>query len=170
MRRIRVVLAAVILGAVLFAALPGRLGGQAGDSPQNAASFPDERDLAARKKAVLSESTDLEEMAKSLKGPDFEAASQMDVKAQMAAMELDAALWFVGIYNNMQCVPDREIAKSALKYRLGFYSYLLGLEADQVAGELAFANSPAVVQTGMRVKDELRAAKSKLDEIVSSAQ
>ena len=69
MKRIHVVLAAVILGAVLFAALPKRLGGQANSPPPNVASFPDERDLAAKKKALLSESTDLEEMAKSLKGP-----------------------------------------------------------------------------------------------------
>jgi hypothetical protein len=34
---------------------------------------------------------------------------------------------------------------------LGFYSYLLGLEADQVAAHRAFANSQAVVQSGMRV-------------------
>jgi hypothetical protein len=168
MKRTHAVLTAVILGAVLFAALPKRLGGQAGDSPQNSASFPDERDLAAKKKTLLSESTDLEEMGKSLKGPDFDTALHVDQKAQQGIMELDSALWLLGIYDNMQCAPDREIAKAALKNRLAFYSYLLGLEADQVAGDLAFANSPAAAQTGMRVKDELRAAKGKLDEIVSS--
>jgi hypothetical protein len=170
MKRIDVVLAAVILGAVLFIALPKRLGGQANSRPQNYASFPDEGDLEAKKNTLLSESTDLEAMAKSLKGPDFEAEMQVDTKAQHGVMELDAAVWFLDIYNNMQCAPDREIAKTALKNRLGFYSYLLGLEADQVAANLAFANSPAVVQSGMRVKDELRAAKGKLDEIVSSVQ
>jgi hypothetical protein len=168
MKRIHVAFAVVILGVVLFVALPKRLGGQANSRPQNYASFPDERDLAARKNTLLSESTDLQAMAKSLKSPDFDAALEVDTKAQHAVMELDAAIWFLDTYNNMQCVQDREIAKIALKNRLEFYSYLLGLEADQVAGHLAFANSPAVVQSGMRVKDELRAAKGKLDEIVSA--
>jgi hypothetical protein len=169
MKRIHVVFAAVILGAVLLVALPKRLGGQVGESQlQNPASFPDERDLAAKKKTLLSESTDLEEMAKSLKGPDFDTALQVDDKAQQGVMELDAAIWFLGVYDNMQCAPDREISKAALKNRLGLYSHLLGLEADQVAGHLAFANSPATVQTGLRVKDELRGAKSKLDEITAS--
>jgi hypothetical protein len=167
MSRIGLIFAAVILGAVLFVALPKRLGGQANSLPQNSASSPDERDLAAKKNTLLSESTDLEAMAKSLKGPDFEAALEVDTKAQHGVMELDAAIWFLDLYNNMQCAQDREIAKTALKNRLGFYSYLLGLEADQVAGHLAFANSPAIVQSGMRVKDELRGAKGKLDEIVS---
>ena len=135
------VFAAVTLGAVLFVALPKRIGGQANSLPQNYASFPDERDLVAKKKTLLSESTDLQEMAKSLKSPDLDAALEVDTKAQHGFMELDAALWFLDIYNNMQCAPDREIAKTALKHRLGFYSYLLGLEADQVAGHLAFANS-----------------------------
>jgi hypothetical protein len=170
MKRIHVVFAAVTLGVVLFAALPRRLGGQAGDSPQNSASFPDERDLAAKKKTLLSESTDLEEMGKSLKGRNFDTALRVDQKAQQGIMELDSALWLLGIYDNMQCAPDREIAKTALKNRLAFYSYLLGLEADQVAGDLTFANSLATLQTELRVKDELRAAKSKLDEIVSSVQ
>ena len=109
-------------------------------------------------------------MAKSLKSPDVDVALEVDTKAQHGVMELDAAIWFLDIYNSMQCAPDREIAKTALKNRLGFYSYLLGLEADQIAAHLAFVNSPAVVQSGMRVKDELRAAKSKLDEIVSSVE
>ena len=168
MKRIHAVFAVVIIGAVLFVALPKRLGGQANSRPQNYASFPDEVDLAAKKNTLLNESTDLEAMAKSLKSPDLEAALELDTKAQNGVMELDAAIWFLDIYNHMQCAPDREIAKTALKNRLGFYSYLLGLEADQVAARLAFANSPAVVQSGMRVKDELRAAKAKLDEIISS--
>ena len=76
-------------------------------------------------------------MAKSLEGPDFDAALEMDIKAQMALWSSTRDL--VSRYIQQHAVRagprNREIA---LKYRLGFYSYLLGLEADQVAGELAF--------------------------------
>lgn len=45
---------------------------------------------------------------------------------------------------------------------------MLGLEADQVAGHLPFMKLPATVQSSVRVKDDLRAAKNKLDEIAAS--
>lgn len=63
---------------------------------------------------------------------------------------------------------DSEVTKAALKNRLGFYSYMLGLEADQATGQLAFAKLPAIAQAGIRIRDDLRAAKSKLDEIAVS--
>jgi hypothetical protein len=170
MKTIHVVTAA-ILGAVLFAAFPIRLGGQAGASQsqaENSPSLPNERDVAALKKALMNDNADLEGMAKSLRGAEFDAAMSIDQKAGQGAMEMDAALWFLGIYDSMQCDADRDIAKAALKNRLGFYSYMLGLEADQVAGHLPYMRLPATVQASVRVKDDLRAAKGKLDEIAVS--
>lgn len=75
------VLAVAVLGTVLLAALP--LGGQARDSQSQAAdspSLPNERDVAAMKKALENDSTDLEEMAKSLGGVEFDAALSIDQK------------------------------------------------------------------------------------------
>ena len=132
------------------------------------AASDNERDIAARKKALLSESSDLGEMEKTLRGTEFDAALSLDQKASQGAMELDAAFWFLAVYDRMQCDADREVAKVALKNRLGFYSYVLGLEADQAAAQLAFARLPATAQAGERIKDALRAAKNKLDEIAAS--
>jgi hypothetical protein len=132
------------------------------------AASGNERDIAARKKALLSESSDLEEMAKTLSGTEFDVNSSLDARASQGAMELDAVFWFLAVYDRMQCDADRETAKVALKNRLGFYSYVLGLEADQAAGQLAFARLPATAQAGARIKDALRAAKNKLDEIAAS--
>jgi hypothetical protein len=159
-----------ILGGVLLGAFPKQLGGQAGGTQaqaQDSLLLPNERDLAARKKALENDSTDLEGMAKSLTGAEFDAALSIDQKTGQGTMEVDAALWFLGIYDNMQCDADRDIAKAALKNRLGFYSYLLGLEADQVAGHLPYMRLPATVQASVRAKDDLRAAKDKLDEIAA---
>ncbi len=122
-------------------------------------------DLAARKKALLSEAADLEEMEKSLTGVEMDTASSIDEKAGQGVMEVDATLWFSATYNNMQCDADREVAKTVLKNRLGFYAHLLDLEAEQVAGELAFTRLPAVAQSGQQIKENLRAAKTTLDEM-----
>jgi hypothetical protein len=43
--------------------------------------------------------------------------------------------------------------------------YVLGLEADQAVAQLAFARLSATAQAGTRIKDALRTAKNKLDEI-----
>ena len=107
-------------------------------------------------------------MAKSLDGAEFSTAMSLDNKASQGVMELDATYWFVDVYEHMQSEQDRAVAKAVLKYRLSFYSYLLGLEADQTAGYLAFAQLPATAQAGARIKDDLRAAKAKLDEIAAS--
>ena len=48
---------------------PGIRSRKAAESP----SLSNERDIAAEEKALLNESTDLEEMAKSLKGAEFDA-------------------------------------------------------------------------------------------------
>jgi hypothetical protein len=156
---------------LLLTAFPKRLGGQA-ESPQTPATgpavLPSGSGLEARKKALQNDSTDLEAITKSLSGAEFNAALSIDQKASLGTMEVDAALWFVGIYDNMQCEADRHVAKVALKNRLGFYSYLLGIEADQVSGHLAYMRLPATVQASVRIKDNLRAAKSKIDEIAAS--
>lgn len=127
-----------------------------------------ERDIAARKKALLSESSDIEKMAKTLKGTELETALSLDSKATQGAMELDAVVWFLAVYDHMQCDTDRNFSKAVLNNRLSFYSYVLGLVADQAAGQLAFARLPATAQAGARIKDALRADKNKLDEIAAS--
>jgi hypothetical protein len=160
----------VVLGAVLSVAFPPLGVGQAEKAqPQTSQPPVDyERDIASRKKTLLSESSDLDEIAKSLRPLDSEAALRISRKATDGVMELDATLWFLNVYDNMQCEADREVAKATLKNRLAFYSHLLDIEADQVAGNLAFATLPATAQAGQRIKDDLRAAKNKLDEIAAS--
>jgi hypothetical protein len=165
------VFAAAGLCAVLLVAFPKPLGGQAGGSQSQATESPmltNERNLAARKKALLDEAADLEQMMKSLTGTEFSAAMQLDQKTDQGVLEVDAALWFIGIYEKMQCDVDREVAKTALQNRLGFYSHTLGIQADQAAGQLVFLKLPATAQAGARIRDELRASKNKLDEIATS--
>jgi hypothetical protein len=171
MKRNQIVAVTTVLGAVLLVAFPKRLGGQAGGTQSQASSpvtSPNERDVAAMKQALINDATDLEGMAKSLGGTELSSVLAIDEKAHEGVMEMDASLWFLSIYDSMQCDKDREIAKTALKNRLGFYSYVLGIEADSAAGPLPFMSLPATVQSSVRVKDDLRAAKNKLDEIAGS--
>jgi hypothetical protein len=152
---------AVALGTILLFALPKQANGQGVDLQSQTA------DLAARKTALLNESTDFEETMKSLQVTEFETALSINNTAQQAVMGLDATVWFLTVYNNMQCDPDRAVAKGILTNRLGLYAHLLDIEAGQVAGWLAFAKLPVTAQTGLKIKDDLRAAKGKLDDLVA---
>jgi hypothetical protein len=140
-------------------------------SEQTPASFPNELAVVARKKALMNDSTDLEAVAKSLQNqasPEFNIILQLDGKASSSMHELDDALWFLAVYDHMQCEPDRDVAKQALVNRLGLYAHLLELRADQEAGDVAFAKLPGTVQEGARLKDDMRSAKATLDDIVAT--
>jgi hypothetical protein len=148
--------------------------GQVADAKPSA----DQADLAARKtaqtdlgkskKTLLDLSSDLEGMAGSLRGVDVDNALAIDQRATFGVTYVDATAWFLATYNRMECDTDRAIAKAVLTDRLGFYSKMLGMAADQTNGYLAYSRVPAVAQQGRLIKDELRNAKNKLDEIAAS--
>jgi hypothetical protein len=127
-----------------------------------------ESDLGTRKKNLISQSDDMSSIAKSLNGFDFNNAITISDHAQQGMMYLDASYWFVLTYDSMQCDEDKNLAKAVLQNRLGFYAHLLDMAVDQTNGNLGLTRVPAVAQQGQRIRDELRAAKVKLDEIAAS--
>ena len=157
----------LILCIVVLLLFPHPLSGQGSEAHPQAASpsLPNASDIEALKKALLTDSSDLEEVAHFLKGTELEMVLQINEKASQGAMELDAAIWFVTIYDSMECESDRQVAKTALRNRLGFYSQMLGLQADQAVGDSAFTKVPTIALSTERVKDDLRAGKAKLDEM-----
>jgi hypothetical protein len=125
-------------------------------------------DLSMRKKNLLTESGDLESIEKSLATSEFNTATAIHRNAEAGVMYLDATYWFVGIYDRMQCEDDRNLAKAVLQNRLGFYSHMLDLAVDSINGHLGLSRVPAVAQQGQQIRDELRQAKVKLDDIAAS--
>src|ERR1035437_2589943 len=138
------------------------------DAPEIAAKKAVEGDLGTRKKNLLTQSGDLESIMKSLSGVDVDNALAIDERAGQGAMYLDASYWFVGTYDRMQCDEDKNIARTVLQNRLGFYAHMLDMAVDQTNGYLGLTRVPAVAQQGQRIRDELRAAKVKLDEVAAS--
>jgi hypothetical protein len=138
------------------------------DTPEIAAKRAVLGDLDTRKKNLIAQSDDMNSMEKSLNGFDSNNAGTIVDHAQQGMMYLDAIYWFVGIYDRMQCDEDKNLAKAVLQNRLGFYAHLLDMAVDQTNGNLGLTRVPAVAQQGQRIRDELRAAKDKLDEIAAS--
>jgi len=125
-------------------------------------------DLVTRRNNLLTQSDDIASIAKSLNGFDFDNAMSISDHAQHGMIYMDAVYWFVSTYDRMQCVEDKNVAKAVLQDRLGFYAHLLDLAVDRTNGQLGLTRVPAVAQQGQRIRDELRAAKVKLDEIAAS--
>jgi len=125
-------------------------------------------DLVTRRNNLLTQSDDIASIAKSLNGFDFNNAMSISDHAQHGMIYMDAVYWFVSTYDRMQCVEDKNFAKAVLQDRLGFYAHLLDLAVERTNGHLGLTRVPAVAQQGQRIRDELRAAKVKLDEIAAS--
>lgn len=138
------------------------------DAPEIAARKAVLVDLDTRKKNLMAQSDDMASIAKSLHGFDFDNAMSISDHAQHGMLYLDAVYCFVDTYDRMQCAEDKNVAKAVLQDRLGFYALMLGMAVDRTNGHLGLTRVPAVAQQGQRIRDELRAAKVKLDEIAAS--
>jgi hypothetical protein len=155
----------LLAGVGVFVASPTHLDGQDANS-----QFPDVNDLLARRAALASDGDDFSKMIQSLgtSSPTFWSESDILNYANTGTEMTGSAIWFLRLYESMQCEPDRITAKGALKNRLGFYSHVLEVEAGLIPDRLAYEKSPAMTQAGFRIRDDLRAARDKMDEISAS--
>ncbi len=159
MKRNHALAALVTLCVVPIAAPSNRLGVQA-DLRQH--------DLGVQLKTFSNYSKDFRALEDSLHGEDLQAVQFLDGVATTAEDRLDAASAMLEMYDSISCKPDRSGVRPILKNYLDGYSWLMDHEADRTAGFLQFAKVPAAAQLGLRMKDDLRAAKTKLDEIAVS--
>ena len=160
MKRKHTAAAAAILGGLALAAFFNLLGVQAADSPQ--------QDLGSQVKTFSNYSKDFRALEDSLHGEDLQAVQFLDSVATTAEDRIHAAKAMLSMYDNISCKPDRARVRPILKEQLDMYSWMMDHEADRTAGFLQFAKVPAAAQLGLRMKDDLRAAKNKLDEIATS--
>jgi hypothetical protein len=163
-------IAVAVLSSVLLAAFSNPLVGQGADAhPQaDSSSDPFERDIGSRINALLDGVSDLRAVEPSLRRTELDAVLNIVSDSMSAAEELDDVSYFIRTYDGMKCDPDREFARGVLKNRLANYSRVLGIRVNHIAGQLSLVRVPAAVQTGERLKDGLRAAQGKLDEISDS--
>jgi TonB family protein len=127
-----------------------------------------EVDLDTRKKNLLAQAGDLDRTMGSLNRADSENTLAIGRSALEGVTWLDSIYFLVATYNRMQCDEDRKTAKAMLQDRLEYYAGALDLAVVGTNLHLAITRTPAVAQQGQRIRDELRAAKVKFDEIAAS--
>jgi hypothetical protein len=156
----RIWVAIIALGLILFAALPVR--------PSELRAAVSSRNLSALEKTFANYSKDFRALEKDQQGVEFWEIEFLDGVAATAEDRLHAASAMLEMYRIISCGPDREKATPILKDQLAYYAWQMGNESDRSAGSLQFTKMPAVAQMGLKMKDDLRAAQSQLEEIGAS--
>jgi hypothetical protein len=156
--------ALLMFGTTIFATFPTSLGGQ--EATSRSQSNP--HDLSAQVTVFGNYSKDFREMEKTMQGQEFEVLVFLDRQATTAEDRMYAANAMLRMYDGIACNQDRVDAKRILKGQLDYYVWQMDSEATRTAGGLTFAKVPAASQTGLRMKDDLRAAKNKLEAIAAS--
>jgi hypothetical protein len=147
--------------AILFVAVfPVFLSGQDANTPSH--------DLDSVMKIFSNYSKDFRAVEQPLHGDELSEVEFLDGVASTAEDRLFAANTMLGMYDAVSCKPDRVKLNPILKKQLDYYSWQMDNEANRTAGSLQFAKTPAVAQMGLRMKDDLRAAKARLDTIAAS--
>lgn len=153
-----------VFGTSLLATFPTCLRGQAA----NTQSQSNAHDLRARVTTFDNYSKDFREMEKSLHGVELEVLEDFDRVATTAEDRLYAAYAMLHMYDTISCKSDRVRVKPILKEGLDYYSWQMDNEVRRTTGLLTFTKVPAAAQIGLQMKDDLRAAKQKLDAIAAS--
>jgi hypothetical protein len=157
--RIRWAAAAVLATAMLAA---GSAAGQT--SAKESANV---QGLKALKSAIVRDFAALPP-APTVRGGELEAIVAIGNRASEALGEVDNAISFVGLYEQMQCAPDRAAAKAVLINRIHLYRPLLEAQVDQIDESVALADLSETKQAAHKLQADLRAASAKLTAIEAS--
>ena len=128
-----------------------------------------DHDLTAQVTIFSNYSKDFRAMSKALSGHDLEMLFELDHVATQEAERLLAANVALQVYGAISSEQDRSRAKRILKEKLlDYYSWVFDQDVTRINGLLTFVKVPAALQLGLRMKDDIRAAKEKMDAIITS--
>jgi len=150
-------------GVLIFGMFPAYPRVQSGN-PRSDANV---QDIKRARNFLMNDLNDFEYSLKPLRGKEAEAALQIANEAEKAQIGLDAVFYFLVVDDRMQCDSDRKDVREYLKQVLYDNSSLLDYLNTQIAGQLPLITQPQAEQASTQVRDDLRATKQKLDEILA---
>jgi|HubBroStandDraft_2_1064218.scaffolds.fasta_scaffold39613_1 hypothetical protein len=154
-------LIALAVGITLTASIPPRINGQTRPVPH---------DLSGQVRTFENHIKDIRAM-ENANPVDKEVLQDLEHSALTAEERLYAANTALEMYYSISSQADRANARRIVKEKfLDYYSWAFDQEVTRTTGELTFIKGPAVAALGLHVKDDMRAAKDKLDAIATSLQ
>jgi hypothetical protein len=151
------------VGAILASSIPPRVNGQ---------TRPVLHDLSAQVTIFENHIKDIRAMENGLPNPVDKAVLQdLEHSAVTAEDRLYAANAALEMYDSISSQTDRAKARRIVKEKfLDYYSWAFDQEVTRTTGELTFLTGPAAAALGLQMKDDMRAAKERLDAIATSLQ
>jgi hypothetical protein len=102
---------------------------------------------------------------------DKEVLQDLEHTALTAEDRLYPANVALEMYDGISSQSDRAKMRQIIKEKfLDFYSWIFDHEITKTTGALTFLKGPAAATLGLQLKDDMRAAKEKLDAIAISLQ
>jgi hypothetical protein len=101
-------------------------------------------------------------------GPESGATDYLHTTSALAFERLLALTFTVRVYRSISCIADRKQAKDILQQQLFDTAFRFQNDGDRVAQMLVFIEVPSTAQLGLKLKDDMRATKDKLDKIAAS--
>lgn len=164
----RMLLIAIVLSVItVFSAFPMQLDAQEDVLPT---SDPNIRALRKQREALLSLNP-MDSPISRATSPDVQALEILDEAASSSEHQLRSVIDLLVIYENLKCEADRTIVSPLLQDRVHLSSRMLGLDAERAAIPLNTPGSFKLPETGqkaLKLRDQLLAAKDKLDSIAGS--
>jgi hypothetical protein len=157
----RLLLALIVFGAVSFAMPPVY---------QDAKALPktNSHDLSTKVDAFANYVKDFRAMQHPASNEQLPVLWDLEHVAAIAEDRIYAANAELKMYDSLTCDADRAKTKPIVKEQLEFYAWVFDSEVTRTTQELTFLKALAVTQTGLKMRDDLRAAKENFDSILAS--
>jgi hypothetical protein len=127
-------------------------------------------DLGGAINAFSNYTHDFQAATKTVKGEEVLTTSFLENVSVIIEERLTSLKYTLQIYDTISSKTDRDKVRSLVKEQLALNTYLINYDTERVGGMLSFVKVPAIAQTGLKMKDDMRAAKAKLDSIIDSLE
>jgi hypothetical protein len=125
-------------------------------------------DLGAELEAYSHYVDDFHAAEQGASGPEFGATDYLHTTSALAFERLLALNFTLRVYRSISCTADRKRAKDILRQQLFDTAFKFDNDGDRIAQMLVFIEVPATAELGLKLNDDMRATKDKLDKIAAS--
>ena len=101
-------------------------------------------------------------------GREFETTVFLENISASVGERLIALHFALRMFDSISCESDREKVKYIVKAQIDWSAELINYDRDRVAGMLPFVKIPSTARMGLRMKDDMREVKEKLDAIAAA--
>jgi hypothetical protein len=101
-------------------------------------------------------------------GEEFESTDFLQTTAYLALERMVALDYSLALYRSISSANDKAKAAAIVKAQVEYYSWQFKIDSDRISGMLKFVKISSTIQLGLKLKEDMRATKDRLDKITAS--